>query len=363
VYPNNAFFLILFPNNLAFLKKISTFTPLKQTLLGSIRLAKGGIMYHFVIRKCALSFVLLLSVLSAHAQQKIVFSPQWHPNPQFAGYIAARELGYYQDEGLDVTIKYPDGNKSSLELLRDGKANFVTSMLTYAIMTKTNDGLDLVNVMQTSQHSSLCLALKKPVEELDIESLVGMRVGIWYNRLAISAEAMNVQHHLSWDIVPFRKGFKLLSYGVLDAITAMEYNELLQLKYNGYDVSEHSVLRLCEHGYDVPEDGVYCIGEYYRQHANEVKAFVRATKKGWEWCRNHPQEATAYVIEEMNKEHANYSEVILRAGLKVILQKQELTPGKMSYSLQSRQFDQAVKILKAAGLITTYPDFQTFIAR
>ncbi|MCR4582992.1 MAG: ABC transporter substrate-binding protein [Prevotella sp.] len=308
--------------------------------------------------------VLLLSVLTAHAQQKqIVFSPQWHPNPQFAGYIAARELGYYKDEGLDVTIKYPDGNKSSMDLLRDGKANLVTSMLTYAIKLKTNEGLGLVNVMQTSQHSSLCLALKKPVEELDIESLVGMRVGVWYNSLAMSAEALNAQRHLHWDIVPFRKGFKLLSYGVLDAITAMEYNELLQLKYNGYDISEHSVLRLCEHGYDVPEDGVYCMDDYYKEHANEVKAFVRATKKGWEWCRNHPQEAVAYVIKEMNKEHANYSEVILRAGLNVILKKQELTPGRVNYQLRREQFDQAVGMLKAADMITENPDFQTFIAR
>ncbi len=320
-------------------------------------------MNDFMTRKSVLLLALLFS-LTVQAQRKsIVFCPQWNPNSQFAGYIAARELGFYADEGLDVTFRYPEANKSSLDLLRDGKADLATNSLTYAIVQKTNEGLDLVNVMQTSQHTSLCLALKSPKEKLSIESLHGMRVGVWYNRVSIAAEAVNTDYHLDWTIVPFRRGFKLLSYGVLDAITVMEYNELLRLKYNGYDVSDHSVLRLCDHGYDIPEDGVYCLNDFYQQNADEVKAFIRATKKGWEWCRKHPEEATMHVLKEMNNEHVGNSEVIQRAGLKVILKKQEISPGKVSYTLRRNQFDQAVNILKTAGLITTNPDFKTFIAR
>ncbi len=308
--------------------------------------------------------VLLFMVASAHAQLKqIVFSPQWNPNAQFAGYIAARELGYYEEEGLDVVIKFPKGNVSSLELLRDGKASIVTSLLTKAIELKVNDGLDLLNVMQTSQHASLCLALKTPRDHFNIETLKDMRVGLWHNGLAIAAEAMSRQHNLNWRAVPFRRGFKLLSYGVLDAISVMEYNELQQLRYNGYDVSQHSVLRLCDHGYDIPEDGIYCLRAYYNEHINEVKAFTRATKKGWEWCRKHPAEATKYVIAEMHNEHFDYNEVIQRAGLKVILEKQEVTPGKVGYTLQPAKFQQAVNMLKDAGLISTTLDFQTFIAQ
>ena len=48
-------------------------------------------------------------------------------------------------------------------------------------------------------------------------------------------------------------------------------------------------------------------------------------------------------------------------GLKVILKKQEATPGKVSYQLRQPQFDHAASIMKAAGLIETIPDFKTFI--
>lgn len=317
-----------------------------------------------MIRKSGLLLFLLFLALTAQAQLKhIVFTPQWNPNAQFAGYIAARELGYFKEEGLDVTIKFPKANISSLELLKKGKADIVTSLLTKAIEMKSNEGLDIVNVLQTSQHAAICLALRSPKKNFDIKSLKGMRVGLWHNGLAIACEAMNNQYRLNWKIVPFRRGFKLLSYGVLDAMSVMEYNELQQLKYNGYDVSEHSVLRLSDHGYDIPEDGIYCMNDYYNAHTNEVQAFVRATKKGWEWCRQNPEAATKFVIKEMYNEHFDYNEVMQRAGLKVILKKQELVPGQVGYSLQKEQYDKAVNMLKDAGLITTIPDFQTFIAR
>jgi len=304
------------------------------------------------------------NIISVQAQlKKIVFTPQWHANVQFAGYIAARELGYYSDEGLDVTIKYPEGTVSSLELMRNKKADIVMGFLLHAIMLNANEGFNLVNVMQTSQHASLCLALKKPVKDLNIDKLHGLRVGLWNTQTAMSALVMSNKHHLNWNVVPFRNGIKLLTYGVLDAISVMEYNELLRLKYTGRDVSENSIFKMCENGYDIPEEGVYCLKDYYEQNSASVKAFIRASKKGWEWCRKHPKETVEMVTKEMNKEYVSNSEVFQSAGLNVVLKKQELTPGKINFSLLREQYDKAANTLLEAELIHTIPDYQTFIAK
>ncbi len=314
--------------------------------------------------RCGVLLVLLLSTLTAGAQlKKIVFTPQWHANAQFAGYIAARELGYYKDEGLDVTIKYPGGTKTSIDMLRDGTADLVLAFLMNAIEVKTNEGLDVVNVMQTSQHTSLCLALKSPMKNLTAESLQGLKVGLWASNTAISAVAMNNRYHLNWNIVPFRNGIELLSYGALDAISVMEYNELLRLKYTGRDVSENYVFKMCEQGYDIPEEGAYCLRNYYQQNAEVVQAFIRASKKGWAWCRQHPEQTVDMVTAEMDAEHIKNSRVFQTAGLQVVLKKQELTPGKISYSLQREQFDKAASTLLEVGLINDIPDFKTFIVK
>ncbi len=306
---------------------------------------------------------MLLLTLATHAQlKKIVFTPQWHPNVQFAGYIAARELGYYKEEGLDVTITYPT-SKQSLDMLCEDKSDLVLGFLMNALQVKANNNVDIVNVMQTSQHSSLCLALKTPIEKLTVESLQGMRVGLWSSQTAIAATAMNNSYHLNWNIVPFRQGIELLSYGVMDAISVMEYNELLRLKYTGRDVSEHSVFRMCDHGYDIPEEGLYCKREYYQQYGKEVKAFIRASKKGWAWVREHHEEAVEMVTKEMNKKYVKNSKVFQTAGLKVVLEKQEVTPGKIGYTLTREQYNKAAQTLLEVNLINTIPDFQTFIAQ
>jgi len=302
-------------------------------------------------------------LLSAQGKQRIVFSPQWHAQAQFAGYIVARHMGYYEEAGLQVEIKYPTETKSSLDLMREGKADIITTMLSNAVLQKANQDADLVNVMQTSQHNALCLVRKPGKTDADVQSFSGLRIGLWANKLAILADAMNIIQHLNCRIVPFREGFNLMNYDMVDAISAMEYNELLRMKYSGWDVSNRSVLHLCDQGYDVPEDGVYCQSAFYQEHQKEVAAFVKASKKGWDWCRQHPDKATEIVVSEMRNEFVYSNAVIQRASLDVILKKQELTPGKVPYQLQEKQFDEIVRILEAANLITARPDFNSFIAR
>ncbi len=309
--------------------------------------------------------LLFLTVTAANAQKKthLVFSPQWHAQAQFAGYIMAKHLGFYEEEGLDVKIKYPTETTSSLDLLSEGKAQIVTNMLSTVLVQVDKKQLDVVNVLQTSQHGSICLVRKPGASAVNSKMLKGMRVGLWYNGLAMPAEMMNAAEALDWQIVRFREGFNLMNYDMVDAVSAMEYNELLRMKYCGRDVSDKSVLHLCEAGYDVPEDGIYCMRSFYNEHKPEVEAFIRATKKGWEWCRQHQEETVEHVIKEMRSEFIYSSAVIQRASLKVILKKQEITPGKVSYSLQRHQFEEAIHLLKEAHMISGDIEYHNFVTR
>ena len=39
--------------------------------------------------------------------ERIVFTPQWTPQSQFAGYYVAQAKGFYQEEGLEVVFDHP----------------------------------------------------------------------------------------------------------------------------------------------------------------------------------------------------------------------------------------------------------------
>ncbi len=317
------------------------------------------------MKRRILTIALLLISLILHAQGKkrLVFTPQWHAQAQFAGYIIADKMGFYADEGLIVEIKYPTETLSGLSLLQEGRADIITSSLSDAIILKANENLNLVNLMQTSQHAALCLVKKPGTKVVRPSDFSNLRVGLWYSGQTYSAEVMNILQKLNWKIVHFREGFNLMNYDMIDAICAMDYNELLRMKYSGWDVSDYSVLHLSQHGYDLPEDGLYCFGEFYEANKESVDAFVRASKRGWEWCREHPKETIGYIIREMRDHFIYSSEVIQFASLKVILERQEVTPGNVSYQLTEEQLKKTVSILKSSHFISSDIDSQTFIAK
>ena len=101
---------------------------------------------------------LIVSLWQGYAQ-RIVFTPQWTPQSQFAGYYAALENGFYADLGLDVEIVHPTKSYSSLNMLKDGTTNIITSELIQA-MVANDKNIKLVNLLQTTQHSTLALLVR-----------------------------------------------------------------------------------------------------------------------------------------------------------------------------------------------------------
>ena len=102
----------------------------------------------------------MFGVLSGAYAQQITFTPQWTPQSQFAGYYAALENGFYEEAGLDVEIVHPTKSYSSVNMLLDGSADIITGELIQA-MSAAGNGINLVNLMQTTQHSTLALLARE----------------------------------------------------------------------------------------------------------------------------------------------------------------------------------------------------------
>ena len=58
------------------------------------------------LKIATLAGVLLASASPAFAQDlyPVTFQLKWVNQGQFAGYLVAKDMGYYEDAGLDVTI-------------------------------------------------------------------------------------------------------------------------------------------------------------------------------------------------------------------------------------------------------------------
>lgn len=268
-----------------------------------------------------LMFAAVFTVNSSKAQMKnetLVFTPQWTAQAQFAGYYVAEAKGFYRQAGIDVRIEHPSSTQPAMSRLRNNQCQATTLQLCQA-MDIIDVGIPLVNILQTSMNNAMVIVSAKDKDPL---SQKGARVGIWSVGFGQLAICMSIKDHLDYQWVRFAQNINLFVAGALDATLAMSYNEYYQLIQAGVVMTDKNVYRFCDHGYNVQEDGVYMRRDYYEKHQEQARRFAEASKKGWEWAAQHPDETLDIVMRYVDKNHIATNRVMQRLMLKEVLRLQ-----------------------------------------
>ena len=309
------------------------------------------------MKKLLLLCLLSVLLVRGHAQQ-ITFTPQWMPQSQFAGYYAALENGYYAEAGLDVTIKHPTASYSSMNMLKDGTADIITAELIRAMMA-TNQEVRLVNLMQTTQHSTLVLIARiKDVRQMS--DLSGRRVGTWRAGFSEIPHMIDEEQHLGIEWVQFTNPLNLYISGAIDAALAKTYNE--QVLFSMAGITPESVLRFADMGYDFPEDGLYVTEAFYKRSPEQCRLFAEASRKGWEWVREHREEAVDIVMRHAKSEKVPTNVYMQKWMLEAVLAEQEDVKGEApSYTLSVEDFDQLNDTLLKHGCIAKPVVYNRFV--
>ena len=293
--------------------------------------------------------LLFCGISVAKAQQKLVFTPQWTAQAQFVGFYVASSMGFYQEAGLDVVIRHPAASKPSINYLTEGESQFITLNLVTA-MTFIDNGIPLVNVLQMSQQNNLMIVSHTPLN--GVESLRGKKVGHWKSGFSELPMAMDKKYGLGIQWIPFISNVNLYISGAIDAALAMSYNEFFQLKMAGQRIKKEQLLYMRDIGYNVPEDGVYVTADFYLKHKDLAIKFAEATRKGWEWAVEHPEEALDIVMLTMRQSGIPGNMIAQDWMLKQILsQLADKDTSKRSYKLEPKAVELANRILLESGVI------------
>ena len=250
------------------------------------------------MKRYSLLFIACLFSLCCLSGNRLVFTPQWVVQAQFVGYYVALEKGFYTRAGLDVVIEHTTPSNPCVNLLKDGRSQFVTLDLVSA-MKFYDEGLRLVNVMQTSHICPLMLISRKPIKS--VKDLQGKRVGHWKAGFSELGFILDKERGLNIEWIPFLENMNLFISGAIDATLAMSYNEYFQLIMAGRRLKDSQLLFFSDLGYDVPGDGLYVTESFYKKHRNEVLKFVEASRRGWEWAYAHPEEALEIVMRMIKR--------------------------------------------------------------
>ena len=271
------------------------------------------------MKKLLLILVMAAAVLTGQAQtETIVFTPQWTAQAQFAGYYVAETKGFYREAGVNVKIEHPSITQPALYRIRNNESQATTLQLCQA-MEIIDDGIPLVNILQTSMNNGMVIVSRRDMDPLQQK---GIKVGIWNAGFGQLAICMSIKEHLNYEWIRFASNINLFLSGAIDATLAMSYNEYYQLAQAGVQLTERNVYRFSDHGYNVQEDGVYMTRAYYEQHRDQARRFAQASKRGWEWAAEHPKETLDIVMDYVKKNHVGTNRILQKLMLDEVLRLQ-----------------------------------------
>ena len=297
---------------------------------------------------------------AAEAQQKYVFTPQWTPQAQFAGYYVAQELGFYKDAGIDLEIVHPNSTESAMSRLRQDKSHFTTIQLCQA-MEIIDSGMPLVNILQTSMNNGLVIVSRN---HLNPAQQKGIRVGTWSVGFDQIALAMSLKEDLNYQWIRFANTINLFLAGAIDATLAMSYNEYYLLKQSGVEVTEENTYRFCDHNYNVQEDGVYMKPDFYEKNKEVAHRFAEASKRGWIYCAEHPDEALEIVMKYVTMYHVATNRVMQPLPLDEILRLQvDRDSGQREFRLRPDMVKQASDLMLESQLLLKEVTYEQILAR
>jgi len=293
------------------------------------------------------TLIFLIALLAmAHTvkaqDETIVFTPQWTAQAQFAGYYVAETMGFYREAGLNVRIEHPSATSSAMSRLHSGRCQVTTLTLCQA-MEIVDEGTPLVNILQTSMNSAMVIVSARNQDPLTQK---GARVGIWSVGFGQLAICMSIKEHLDYEWVRFAQNVNLFVAGALDATLAMSYNEYYQLMQSGVEMTDTNVYRFCDHGYNVQEDGVYMTWDYYEKHKDQALRFAEASRRGWEWAAEHPDETLDIVMQYVDKDRVATNRVMQKLMLDEVLRLQvDRESQKREFRLRPDMVQQASQLM------------------
>jgi NitT/TauT family transport system substrate-binding protein len=245
---------------------------------------------------------------------------QWVPQAQFGGYFAAQELGYYEEEGLNV--EFVDGGPDVIPQQVGSAAvgqEFTISWVPKVLQAREQES-DLVNVAQIFQGSGTLSVAWADSGITSPADYAGRKVGVWDfgNELEVVASARfeGLEPGTDFEVViqPFDMTLLLNAADgcgagdtdCVDVAEAMIYNEYAQVLETTnpetgelYQPEDLSVINYNDVGTAMLQDALFARAAWLAEEGNEdiTVRFLRASFRGWIHCRDNPDDCVQYVTE------------------------------------------------------------------
>jgi NitT/TauT family transport system substrate-binding protein len=237
--------------------------------------------------------------------EDVTLQLKWVTQAQFAGYYVALDKGFYDEEGLNVTIKPGGPDIAPEQVIAGGGADVIVDWMAAALAARER-GLALTNIAQPFKHGGLQLTCLKDTGIASPDDFPGHTLGVWFYGNEYPFYAWMAKLGIPTEggdegVTVLKQAFNVdpLLQRQADCISVMTYNEYGQVLDAGITPDELVTFNYLQEGVGVMEDGLYVLEDKLSDPAFKAAMvkFVRASMKGWKWAEENPDEAAQIVVD------------------------------------------------------------------
>lgn len=259
------------------------------------------------------------------ALYEITLCLDWTPNTNHTGFFVADALGYYKDAGLKVTVVQPPEDGAEL-MTASGQAQFGVSFQdTLAGVFANQQSMKITAVAAILQHNTSGIISRKGEGAHTPKGLEGMKYSTWNNpiELAMIEELMTADgaDYDTLQLVP----------SVTNEAQALKNKDIdaVWIYYGWAGIScalqevETDYFALCDINpvFDYYTPVIIANDDFMAKEPEKAKAFIEATKKGYEYAAQNPEKAAQYLIDGDTTGSLKGMEALVTASQKWISEK------------------------------------------
>lgn len=255
-----------------------------------------------------LLFILLMPCLALANQQQslepVTLQLKWLHQFQFAGYIAAKEKGFYRDAGLDVSIQQRTPDIKVIDQVVKGNAQYGIGGM--GILSHYANGAPIKALAAIFQHDALVFLSKADSGIVSPYEIAGKRVmfdattgndavlrvllddaGISFNDITVVSQDF---------------GIESLSNGEVDAMSAYITSQPFEFRQKGEAIN---IINPHNYGFDFYGDLLFTSVKELKNHPGRAERMLHASIKGWDYALTHPEE----IIQIIKKKYGSTASI------------------------------------------------------
>jgi len=238
-------------------------------------------------------------VFNQTSNNEVSFRLKWFINPSYTGELVASDLGFYEEQGLNLSINPGGPDLNSVKLVASG-ADLIGSTSLEEVILAREKGVPIVAIGAQYKDNPSCWISLSDSGITQFEQFEGKTISVVYgdntevlykaiiNKLGLDRSKITEE--------PFRFVYTPFLEKQVDVMPVYLNDQAITIKNQGYSINT-----ICAKDYGFnPYGNVYITTEEtIKNHPEVLVDFLKGSIKGWEYVRKNKENSTKILLENM----------------------------------------------------------------